>query len=39
MERITSVHGKLLFFVNWMKQQKKITPREGGLLKGTLQDT
>lgn len=39
MDGINSVHGKLLFFVNWMKQQKKITARECGVLKGNFDNT
>lgn len=36
MESISTVMGKLLYFANWMAQNKKISLREKGLLKGIL---
>jgi hypothetical protein len=39
MDGIDNVYGKLLFFVNWMKQQKKISARECGQLKGKFDRT
>lgn len=38
METLTSIHGKLLLFVYRLGEQKKVTPREKGILKGRSSD-